>query len=34
MPVVPVGGGVDNKMGEDDERDARDSTPQPGRRQR
>ena len=35
MPVVPVGGGaVDDKVGEDDERDARESSPQPGRRLR
>ena len=32
MPVVLVGGGgaVDDKVGEDDERDARESSPQPG----
>ena len=34
MPVVPVGGAVDDKVGEDDERDARESSPQPGRRLR
>ena len=34
MPVVLVGGTVDDKVGEDDERDARKSSPQPGRRLR
>ena len=34
MPVVPVGETVDDKMGEDDERDASESSPQPGRRLR
>ena len=34
MPVVLVGRGetIDDKMGEDDERDARESSPQPGKR--
>ena len=33
MPVVPVGGGtVDDKLGEDNERDVRESSPQSGRR--
>ena len=33
--VAPVGGGtVDDKVGEDNERDARESSPQPGRRLR
>ena len=33
--VLKVGGGtVDDKVGEDDERDARESSPQPGRRLR
>ena len=32
--MVLVGGTVDDKVGEDDERDARESTPQPGRRLR
>ena len=35
MPVVLVGGGASyDKMGKDDERDARESSPQPGRRLR
>ena len=34
MPVVLVGGTVDNKVGKDDERDSRDSSPQSGRRLR
>ena len=34
MPVVPVGGTVDDKVGEDDDRDAKESSPQPGRRLR
>ena len=33
MPVVPVGA-VDDKVGGDDERDAREISPQPGRRLR
>ena len=32
MPVVPVGGTVDDKVEGGDERDARESSPQPGRR--
>ena len=34
MPVVLVGGTVDDKVGEDVERDAMDSSPHPGRRLR
>ena len=34
MSVVLVGGGQYDKVGEDDERDARDSSPQSGRRWR
>ena len=32
--MVLVGGTVDDKVGEDDERDASESSPQPGRRLR
>ena len=32
--MVPVGGGLDDKVGEDDEIDARLSSPQPRRKQR
>ena len=34
VPVVPVGGAVDNKVVEDGERDARESSPHPGKRLR